>query len=182
MRYSRGSAIRSAGKAGCRAGNPCSSSQTGGFAKGGAFHAVSEDRVTTAGSYRRHSSLLRGRGSRARSTRWASPRPRLGLGDRTPIRWLDVPGVSGHARHICPSGRGFLWWLLQFPHARGPREKIYRVARSSIAARTRARIKPEIPLATHYVHGLAVSNVLHRFMSPESSPVRNHRTRWAEEP
>jgi len=40
----------------------------------------------------------------------------------------------------------------------------------------------EILLATHDVHGLAVSNVLHWFMLPESSPVRNHRTRWAEEP
>ncbi len=44
------------------------------------------------------------------------------------------------------------------------------------------RIKPEISLATHHVHGLAVANVLHWFMSPESSPLRNHRTRWAEEP
>ena len=68
------------------------------------------------------------------------------------------------------------------PHAHGPREKIYRVARSSHCGSDEGRIKPEIPLATHYVHGLAVSNVLHWFMSPESSPVRNHRTRWAEEP
>lgn len=32
------------------------------------------------------------------------------------------------------------------------------------------------------IHGLAVSKVLHSFTPPESSPARNHRTRWAEEP
>jgi hypothetical protein len=87
-----------------------------------------------------------------------------------------TPDISARA------GGAILWWLLQFPAcARAARENLP-CGPVIHCGSDEGRIKPEIPLATHDVHRLAVSNVLHWFMSPESSPVRNHRTRWAEEP